>query len=88
MNKKGWYHFSDMDGFKGIEFLPDGLAGTVDYGDFEYRKSAYGPFKTFGEAKKDAIAFFQTDVETARQRMADVRECLKAKSYFKGPYDK
>lgn len=82
--KAGWFHYSDMDGFGGIEFLPNGLGEALNYGDYKHRKSAYGPFKTFGEAKRDAIDFYRADVEIAKSRMGEVRRCKKRDSFYKG----
>ena len=73
----GWYHYSDMDGFHGVEFLPFGLLHVITYGDFSYRQSAYGPFKTFGEAKMDALEFFRADVDQARERIRNVKSFKK-----------
>lgn len=80
----GWYHYSDMDGFNGIEYLPTGITDQVNYGDYKHRQSAHGPFKTFGEAKKDAIDFWQTDINIARMRIWEIREWKKVDSFYKG----
>lgn len=58
----GWYHYSDGDGFVGIEYIPEGLGEAKNTGDYKYRQQAYGPFKTFGECKKDATDFWRSDV--------------------------
>jgi hypothetical protein len=81
---KGWYHYSDMDGFHGIEFLPEGPGFTSSFGPHSRRQSAYGPFKTFGEARLDALEFFRTDASFARARIREVKAAKKADSFFRG----
>lgn len=69
----GWYHYSSMDGFDGIKYLPLGEVDSANYGDYRHQKDGYGPFKTWGEAKADALDFYRTDRNIAMARMRDVR---------------
>ena len=40
--------------------------------------NAYGPFDTFGEAKRDAIDWHQTDKITANRAIAEIRKIRKS----------
>jgi len=75
----GWYHFASGDGFSGIEFLPNGLGDSIDWGDYQYRQNGFGPFATFGDAKRDALNYYKCDLNMAREHIADVREYKKPK---------
>lgn len=69
MNRSGWYYCAEFGIFHGFrelhlakgEYSPDAWAGNI-----------YGPFPTFGAAKRDAQEYFRTDIETARQALAEV----------------
>ena len=52
----------------------ESLPTDVDY---------WGPFDTFGEAKKNAIEFYQADILNARMSIRDIKNC-RAKDIKKG----
>jgi len=51
--------------------------GSCQYQDALTKLEAWGPFETFGQAKKDAIAYFRTDVDTARMAIKEIRASKK-----------
>lgn len=69
MKKQWWYEAYDGDfsQFLHIEAMP------LDSGNY------YGPFRTFSEAKADAIEFFQTTIRNARAQIADIRAIKRPK---------
>lgn len=67
MLKRGWYHSASLDGFMGIMYFNE----LPEY-DSHF---SFGPFKTFGEAKRDAIDYYRTDITTAREHIRQVLEC-------------
>lgn len=64
-----WYHLSCLENSE-IVFLKEPPTGE----DVNW----FGPFKTFAEAKKDAVIYHQTDLDTARNALAQVRSIRKA----------
>lgn len=80
----GWYYYSDTDGFGGIEYLPEGTGGAINYGDYKHMQSSFGPFKTFGEAKRHCLEGLWADIEIARGRIREVKQWKKEISFYKG----
>lgn len=72
--KGGWYHFSEHGHTSDIKFY-DCSPSEVPFIDL----NVYGPFRTFGEAKKDAIQYHQTDVTTARLAIQNIKQMRKSK---------
>ncbi len=64
MSQKGWYYRAMVADFGGI-FYSDGSPDE----DSNY----FGPFDTFGEAKRDAIRFFKADIDHARGQIEEIR---------------
>lgn len=70
MRYKGWYYYASVGSFGGFfwaEELPSHDEGL----------ETWGPFETFGQAKRDAIAYFRTDVDAARLAIQEIRSCKK-----------
>lgn len=69
--RPGWYHFSAYGDTRSIENYPDTPTYDLyDLGDH----NAYGPFKTFAEAKRDAYQYHQTTKRDAMMGMMSVRK--------------
>lgn len=73
-NQRGWYHSCEV-----------GIAGDIWFHESETRnpaspnQSAYGPYKTFSEAKKDAMDFHQADIRHARLAVQEIKAMRKPK---------
>lgn len=62
-----WYYCCESSGFYGFKQvfdrkLPDAWVANI-----------WGPFKTFSEAKKDAIEYFKTDILNARDCIGQIK---------------
>lgn len=66
----GWYYTATTAHFGGI-FWSDEHPSNDD------SMQCWGPFKTFGEAKRDAIGYFQTDIDGARLAIQEIRSIRK-----------
>jgi hypothetical protein len=67
VSKRGkWWYLASYGFFGGFLYggLPDG-------------DNIFGPFDSFGEAKKDALEYFKTDIDTARTAILEIRKCRK-----------
>lgn len=71
-NKIGWYHTTEFDSPGEIFFCPDEDGPVVDD-----QENYFGPFKTFAIARKDAIEYHQTDLDTARRCIKALKEMRK-----------
>ncbi len=71
----GWYHVSSTDGFGGIFYCeksndcPNSMWSTP-----------HGPFKTFGEAKADAVEYYKTDIREAKRHIMHVQSFKKGQA--------
>jgi hypothetical protein len=65
-----WYYETD-----GLMFF-----GFFEDDDNRTPTPVGGPFKTFSEAKRDAIRRFECDVRMAREALREVREARKPKT--------
>lgn len=72
-NKAGWYYIASY-GFFGGFFWSDETPSQAE-------QQSWGPFRTFSEARKDAIAYFQADVTAARLAIHDIRQCERPSAY-------
>lgn len=65
---RGWYHDCEVGHFGEIWFHDDAkrIPGSANV-------SAFGPFKTFSEAKVDAIAYHRADVWAAQGAIREIR---------------
>lgn len=66
----GWYHLTDFEGTYKIEYFE-----KCPNGNF------YGPFKTFGEAKRDALDYHQCNVRIARENIARLKFIKKGETH-------
>jgi hypothetical protein len=71
-DQAGWYHDSEFDTTHEIKFFADSP-------DVKPANNWYGPFKTFGDCKRDAIEYHQTDIHKARAAIADIRAMRRTK---------
>ena len=71
MSKKKWYHDSSLD-HTSIDRFAEGEIPWSEACNWQ------GPFDTFSECKKDAIAYHQTDIDSAKSCIYDIRK-MKAK---------
>ena len=73
--KRQWYHSSSRCGFEGIFHL------TLDEFDqfADASRSVWGPFRTFTQAKNDAIDYFRCDKRDAELAIAKIKETKKPK---------
>lgn len=74
MSKKsfvGWYYRASFGSFGGIFFHANPCHGPGE--NDSDSDNEWGPFKTFGEAKADALGYFRSDLDTARFVMQDIR---------------
>ncbi len=70
-NKSGWVYSAEAGGFSGI-WYSDGNENP-----FSIYPYSNGPFKTFSEAKKDALEYFRTDILYARLAIQDIKKTKK-----------
>ncbi len=63
---RGWYYFYSREEFGGIEYY-DKISSILF---FSSKFISFGPFLTFGSAKKDAIRQFRSD-------LAHAKSCIK-----------
>ena len=69
----GWYHDSEFEMTHEIKLFKESP-------DVEPQNNWHGPFKTFGKCKRDAISYHQTDIETAREAIRDIKAMRKVKA--------
>lgn len=62
MRKYFWFHNASWDGCE--FFSSDDQALPVN--------ASYGPFASFGEAKKDAIKYYRADIDLCRERIREL----------------
>jgi hypothetical protein len=74
MKWKGWYHDCEAGHFGEIFYCEDEELHPGTEG-----QNAWGPFKTFSECKKDAIAFHRCDLDAARNAIKEIRALWKPK---------
>lgn len=64
MRRFDWYHNATIDG---CDFFTTDRNGDAPQG------ALYGPFESYSAAKKDAIAYYQADIDRARESIAELR---------------
>jgi len=79
----GWFYAAECGSFGGFWYHDDPTRPAEERwpGDPDGRErvemNSYGPFKTFGEAKRDAVSYFRCYVDEAFGCISDVRNTRK-----------
>ncbi len=71
MKKLFWFHNASTDG---CDFF------STEEGAVMPAEALYGPFKTFADAKRDALGYFRCDIRLAKERMEGIRAKRKNES--------
>jgi hypothetical protein len=67
-----WYYAATVHDFGGFVFVLEGAKRPEE--------ADWGPFDTFSEAKRDALAYFRTDITYARLAIQEIKQTKKPKS--------
>lgn len=75
MSKKvGWYHETNFEGTTSIESFEEAPSPTHD-------SVWWGPFKSFGSAKKDALEYHRATKATVEMAIKEVKAIRKKNIY-------
>lgn len=74
MKIEGWYFSYDLGGFEDIFYLDS----EADQSQLCFWEQNRGPYKTFAEAKKEALAWAKSDLLEAKLNLWKIRDFKKS----------